>query len=344
MMASCAELFVRHGNINLRFRDHGWAVLGDGSGRPVDFHLGRLPALLRILANPGLAVGETYVEGDWEIDETDLARFLGYLLVNEAHVEGSTPIRALNEIRDMASHVFRTNNARQSRENASYHYDIGNDLYETFLGNEMVYSCAFFTPETQSLEAAQKNKLETTLDRLRVEHGMSVLDIGCGWGAMTRAIARRNAEAVGITLADRQLAWAEQHLPFDLRDRISYRLQDYRDHANANPEAYDRVVSVGMFEHVGRQHFVDYYKAISRMLKPGGLALVHNIIKPTRSQTNAWFRKYVFPGGQIPRLDDMTASAEAAKLVRPQEPFVHDGRQYATTLRHWRNRFNENFG
>jgi cyclopropane-fatty-acyl-phospholipid synthase len=226
---------------------------------------------------------------------------------------------------------------------AAHHYDIGNDLYEAFLDDQMVYSCAFFTLEAQSLDAAQRHKMELTLDRVRVRPGMRVLDIGCGWGALTRAIARRNAQAVGITLATRQLTLAEQCLPQDLRGRVSYRLEDYRRHAAENPAAYDRVVSIGMFEHVGRRHFVDYYEAINRLLKPGGRALVHSIIKPTRSPTNAWIKKYIFPGGQIPQLAEITASAKAAKLVLPHEPFVHEGSHYATTLRHWRRRFNDNF-
>lgn len=343
IMLGCAGALVRYGNINFHLRDEGRLSLGDGSGQPVEIYIKRLPALLRILVNPGLAIGETYVDGDWAVDEADLARFIGYLLVNEGYIEGSAPVRMLNALRDMALQAFHANTPQQSRENAAHHYDLGNDLYESFLDDEMVYSCAFFTREAQSLEAAQRNKLETALDRLQVEPGMCVLDIGCGWGAMTRVIARRDAKAVGITLAGEQLAWAERHLPTGMRDRISYRLQDYRHHAEESPEAYDRVVSIGMFEHVGQRHFIDYYKAINRMLKPGGRALVHSIIKPTRSRTNAWIAKYIFPGGMIPRLDDMTVSAEAAGLVLPHEPFVHEGRQYATTLRHWRKRFNENF-
>jgi cyclopropane-fatty-acyl-phospholipid synthase len=182
---------------------------------------------------------------------------LGCLLVNEGRIEALTPIRMLNDIRALAPRAFQANTARQSRRNAAHHYDIGNDLYETFLDDQMVYSCAFFTPEAQSLDAAQRHKMELTLDRVRVRPGMRVLDIGCGWGAMTRAIARRNAQAVGITLADRQLTLAEQCLPQALRGRVSYRLEDYRRHAAENPAAYDRVVSIGMFEHVGRRHFVD---------------------------------------------------------------------------------------
>ena len=342
-MVAGARLFVRSGSIELHFRDESPLPLGDGRGDAVKVYFNRLPALIRIMANPGLAIGETYVDGDWEVDDADLSRLLGCLLVNEGRIEALTPVRMLNDIRDLASRAFQANTPRQSRRNAAHHYDIGNDLYEAFLDDEMVYSCAFFTPETQSLDAAQRHKMELTLDRVQVGPGMRVLDIGCGWGAITRAVARRNAQAVGITLADRQLTLAEQRLPQALRGRVSYRLEDYRRHAAENPAAYDRVVSIGMFEHVGRRQFVDYYRAISRLLKPGGRALVHSIVKPTRSPTNAWLKKYIFPGGQIPQLAEITASAKAANLVLPHEPFVHEGHHYATTLRHWRRRFNDNF-
>jgi len=345
ILTNLAGLFIRQGNINIHiFEENEPCSVGDGKGEPVDIYFRRLPALVRILTNPGLAVGETYVDGGWDIEETDLTCFLGYLLVNEAHIEAMPPVQLLNRLRDAASLVFHANNSLRSRKNASHHYDLGNDLYETFLDEEMVYSCAFFTDEAQSLEDAQKNKLETTLNRLQIESGMNVLDIGCGWGAMTREIARRDARAIGITLSDEQLILAEQRLPSEFRDLVSYRLQDYRDYAEQNPETYDRVVSVGMFEHVGRRHFAEYFKAIFAMLKPGGRALVHSIVKPNRSPTNAWIAKHVFPGGLIPRISDMTDSAEAAGLELPCQPFVHEGHQYAATLRHWRKRFNRNFG
>jgi cyclopropane-fatty-acyl-phospholipid synthase len=343
MMVAGARLFVRSGSIELRFRDERPLLLGDGRDDAVKVCLSRLPALARIMANPGLAIGETYVDGDWEVDDAELTPLLGCLLVNEGRIEATMPVRMLNAIRDVASRVFQANTARQSRANAAHHYDIGNDLYEAFLDDEMIYSCAFFTSESQSLDAAQRHKMALTLDRAQVGPGMRVLDVGCGWGSVTRAIARRNAQAVGITLADQQLTLAGQRLPRDLHGRVSYRLEDYRRHAAENPAAYDRVVSIGMFEHVGRRHFVDYYRALNRLLKPGGRALVHSIVKPTRSPTNAWIKKYVFPGGQIPRLSEMTDSARAANLVLPHEPFVHEGSHYATTLRHWRRRFNDNF-
>ncbi|MEO3431351.1 cyclopropane-fatty-acyl-phospholipid synthase family protein [Pelagibius sp. CAU 1746] len=343
MMLGCAAVFVRHGNIRCRFREGQGVSLGDGRGRAVEIRIKNLPALCRIMVNPGLAIGETYVDGDWDVDDADLPRFISYLLVNEAKIEALAPIRMLNALRDRAAQVFHANTARRSRCNAAHHYDLGNDLYEAFLDDDMVYSCGFFTSEAQSLDAAQQNKLEVTLDRLQIGTGMRVLDIGCGWGAMTRAIALRDATAVGITLAEQQLALAEQRLPAALADKVSYRLQDYRDHAEENPETYDRVVSIGMFEHVGRRHFAGYFSAVNRLLKPGGRAAVHSIVKPTRSPMNAWLTKYIFPGGMIPQLAEITASAEAAGLRLPHEPFIHDGWQYAKTLRHWRKRFNDNF-
>ena len=343
IVMGCAAVFVRDGNINCYFREGEAVPLGDGRGNAVDVHIKKLPALFRIMLNPGLAIGETYVEGDWDVDDADLTRLIGYLLVNEGHIEALAPVRMLNALRDRASQVFRANTARRSRRNAAHHYDLGNDLYEAFLDDDTVYSCAFFTREAQSLDAAQQNKLDMTLDRLQVGTGMRVLDIGCGWGAMTRAIALRDAQAVGITLAEQQVALAQPRLPAALADKVSYCLQDYRDHAEENPEAYDRVVSIGMFEHVGRRHFAGYFSAVNRLLKPGGRALVHSIVKPTRSPMNAWLTKYIFPGGMIPHLTEMTASAEAAGLRLPHEPFIHDGWQYAKTLWHWRKRFNDNF-
>ena len=165
MMVAGARLFVRSGSIELRLRDESPLLLGDGRDEAVKVYLNRLPALARIMANPGLAIGETYVDGGWDVDDAELTPLLGCLLVNEGRIEATTPVRMLTGIRDVASRVFQANTARQSRANAAHHYDIGNDLYEAFLDDEMIYSCAFFTPEAQSLDAAQRHKMALTLDR-----------------------------------------------------------------------------------------------------------------------------------------------------------------------------------
>lgn len=337
------SLFCRNGNIRLRYRDRDDVTLGNGVGPTPEVTVNRLSALLRMAVRPDLAIGETYMEDGWKIDEKDLARLLGILMVNDQRLESSAPVRFILAVRGLIADILFTNNARRSRRNAAHHYDIGNDLYEAFLDEEMVYSCAFFSREGLSLEAAQRHKLELTLDRLMVEPDMRILDIGCGWGAMTRAIARRGANAVGITLAERQLELAEARAPEALRDRLDYRIEDYRHHAARHPDHYDRIVSIGMFEHVGARYFVDYFATVRQMLKPGGRALIHSIVKNTRSRTNAWIDRYIFPGGFIPRVEDMMTAARTAGLSLPIEPYLHDSRHYATTLRHWRERFNARY-
>ena len=338
-----AGWFCPHGRILVRYRDRGAFPLGRGDGPVPQVTIHDLSTVLRVLRNPGLSIGETFMEGGWDVSDDALAETLGILLVNQSHLEASLSARAFALVRDALTMPFRRNTAIRSRRNASHHYDLGNDLYRLFLDEEMIYSCAFFSREARSLEAAQRNKLATTLDRLDLEPDMKVADIGCGWGAMTRAIATRGAEAVGLTLADQQLALAKDRVPPEFSNRIRYHLQDYRHHAREFHEHYDRVVSIGMFEHVGRPHFNQYFSAVRDMLKPGGRAVIHSIVKKTRSPTNAWVQKYIFPGGYIPCLADLTNAAEHVGLAIWRAPFVHEGENYANTLREWRKRFNENY-
>ena len=162
------------------------------------------------------------------------------------------------------------------------------------------------------------------MDRLGVAPGMKVLDIGCGWGAVTRTIAERGAEAVGITLAYQQLELAKQRVPKHLQDLITYHLQDYRIHAAENIGRYDRVVSIGMFEHVGRRQFETYFASVQKLLKPGGRAVIHSIVRDMPSPTNEWVDKYISPSGYLPRIEDMSNSALAVGLEATNDPFVHE--------------------
>ncbi|MEM9684614.1 MAG: cyclopropane-fatty-acyl-phospholipid synthase family protein, partial [Pseudomonadota bacterium] len=177
------------------------------------------------------------------------------------------------------------------------------------------------------------------------EPGMFVLDIGCGWGEMTRVVTEKSKaqRVVGITLAEEQCKLARERVNPDHGNRLSYLLEDYRDHANRNAGSYDRIVSIGMFEHVGKHHFADYFRAIEGLLKPGGRAVVHSIIRPKPGYTSAWVDKYIFPGGYIPSLEEMTSSASGAGLTLIRDPFIHESFNYANTLRHWRKRFNDGF-
>jgi cyclopropane-fatty-acyl-phospholipid synthase len=337
-----AKPAFRKGRVEIAFRDEPPVILGDGTGAPCKVRINSARFLRRILPSPDLAIGEGYVDGEWELLEGDLAQFIGVLLRNDDDLRQRVTMKALSTIVQCLADPHKNNDPGYSRSNAAYHYDKGNDLYSSFLDEDMNYSCAFFERPDQDLRDAQLNKLRTTVRRLGVSAGMSVLDIGCGWGALTRTIARETEaeRVVGITLADEQYDLAEKRVDPEHGNRLRYLLEDYRDHAVRNAEAYDRIVSVGMFEHVGKHQFAQYFGAIKTMLKSGGSALVHSIIRPHEGWTSPWVDQYVFPGGYIPMLAEIVASATKAGLRLTAEPFVHDSFNYATTLRHWRRRFN----
>ncbi|MBO89733.1 MAG: hypothetical protein CMP14_09450, partial [Rickettsiales bacterium] len=252
LLTSFIGKFVREGRIELTLKKNPPAVLGVGKSPPIAISINRTSSILKLLMHPDLAFGEAYVDRNLDIRDEDLVDFIGILLRNDALLEETRFIRGLNRVRTAFDEVFRVNTFRRSRNNASHHYDIGNDLYSSFLDDEMLYSCAFFQTEAQNLADAQINKLNISLDRLNVLPGSQVLDIGCGWGAVTRKIAGRNAFAVGITLSEQQLQLAIERVPEQHRNRIRYELCDYRDHALKNSLVYDRIISIGMFEHVGR--------------------------------------------------------------------------------------------
>ena len=335
---------LRSGGFSAAYRDGPAVAVGNDDGR-FSVRVNSAQFLRHILPSPDLAVGEGYMNGDWELRNGDLAQFIGLLLQNEVVLEKSVIATSFRTIVQCLADPHRINDPRDSRRNAAHHYDIGNDLYRAFLDEGMNYSCAFFEHPEQSLADAQINKLRTSIGRLSVEPGMFVLDIGCGWGALTRMIAEETSaeRVVGITLAEEQCKLARARIAARHANRLSYLLEDYRNYARHSAECYDRIISIGMFEHVGRRHFVDYFRAIAAMLKPGGRALVHSIMRPVPGYTSPWIDKYVFPGGYIPTLQETVNSAKAAGLILPREPYIQDSFHYANTLRHWRRRFNENY-
>lgn len=334
--------FVRRGRLEITYRDLAEAQFGDESGPRYRVRLESLRAIPRIVRNPDLKCGESYMDGQWSVDEGDLAGLIGLFLRNYNNAEGHPVGWAIWKGRGLLARN-RSNNPEKSRRNAAHHYDIGNDLYEAFLDEGMNYSCAFFERPGQSLRDAQLNKLRTTVKRLGVEPGMTVLDIGSGWGELTRVVAGET-EAVrvtGITLAENQLRMARERADAMPGRRPEYRLVDYRDHAAQNPGSCDRVVSVGMFEHVGRRHLAEYFDAVRRLLRDDGRALVHSIMRPVPVETSSWILKYIFPGAYIPTLEMTVAAAQQAGLELAHAPFIHESFNYAETLRRWRHNFNQ---
>jgi cyclopropane-fatty-acyl-phospholipid synthase len=334
--------FAGQGSLRLNYRGQAEIEFGDGMGPHFRVRLNSLRTIFRIIRNPELGCGESYMDEGWVLEQGDLGGFLKMMCRNQDAASLSIPGRALRTA-SMLLFRDRRNNPRKSRRNVAHHYDIGNDLYEGFLDEGMNYSCAFFAEPDQPLRDAQLNKLRTTIARLGVPDGARVLDIGSGWGELTRLIAAETgaSQIVGVTLAEKQRDLARQCASAMPGNKPDYRLVDYRVHAADNPEAYDRIVSIGMFEHVGAKHFVDYFDAIRGMLADGGQALVHSIMRKERSDTSPWFQKYIFPGGYIPTLEDTVAAAREAGLELAHEPFIHESFHYAETLRHWRRNFNE---
>lgn len=342
ILAPIIGAFGRHGRLRLNYRDLAEANFGDGDGPQYQVGLDSLSPLFRILRNPDLGCGESYIDGGWNVERGDLAGLLNIFCRNHAAMKHSVRGRIIRA----AIKPFgrsRANDPDKSRNNAAHHYDIGNDLYAAFLDEGMNYSCAFFETPDQSLRDAQLNKLRTTTRRLGIEADMRVLDIGCGWGELTRTIVDETeaAAVMGITLAENQLALARERAGDRLRRTLDYQLVDYRLHADRAPGTYDRVVSVGMFEHVGPKNFTAYFRAVRKLMKDDGRALVHSIMRPTRANTSAWILKYIFPGGYIPTLEDTIVAARQAGLELAHEPFIHDSFHYAETLRRWRHNFNE---
>ena len=224
-----------------------------------------------------------------------------------------------------------------SRRNVAHHYDLSNDLYKLFLDSDRQYSCAYFTHPTATLEEAQEAKRRLIIAKLRLQPGQKVLDIGCGWGGLALNIAREaDVEVTGITLSEQQLAVARQRAEEEqLSHRVKFILADYR-HLT---ERFDRIVSVGMFEHVGVGHYRTFFRRMGELLNETGLALLHAIGRSYGSgATNAWIRKYIFPGGYSPALSEVLKAVEVSGL-RATDIEILRPTHYAETLRHWRMRF-----
>ncbi len=231
------------------------------------------------------------------------------------------------------------NPATQSRRNVAHHYDLGDKLYGLFLDKDWQYSCAYFPTGSETLEEAQIAKKRHIAAKLMMDRpDLTVLDIGCGWGGMGLTLARDyGARVTGVTLSTEQLARARQRAQeAGLSDRVKFELLDYRDPSLIGP--FDRIVSVGMFEHVGINHYDTFFHHVRRLLAPTGVSLIHAIGRSDRpSTTNPWINRYIFPGGYSPSLSEVFPAVERSKLIATDVEILR--LHYADTLRHWRRRF-----
>jgi cyclopropane-fatty-acyl-phospholipid synthase len=306
--------------------------------RPLDVVIRLHGALTpyRLMLDPHRYVGEAYMNGELTIEQGDLWDFLEVVGYNfeDAGPEITHPLALMAN--DALRRLQQRNDLKRSRRNVAHHYDLSEDLYRLFLDTDMQYSCAYFRSPDDTLEQAQLAKKEHIASKLLLEPGMRVLDIGCGWGGMALFLARTyGARVTGVTLSKEQLAVARARARTQgLEDRVSFELIDYR----AIGGQFDRIVSVGMFEHVGVPQFDRYFRTLQERLTPDGVALIHSIGRMRGpSRTSGFIRRYVFPGGYIPALSEVMPSVERSGLWLTDCEILR--LHYAETLRHWRNRF-----
>ncbi|MCO6383429.1 cyclopropane-fatty-acyl-phospholipid synthase family protein [Oceanicola sp. 502str15] len=327
---------IADGLLVLKWPDGSTSRYGPGGEIEVKGHLKDESILRDIALRPQLAIGEGYMDGRLVLENDDCYGFLA-LMVRNLH-RGTMPpwFRAADSLRIATRALATRNGVARSGRNVRHHYDISDDLYARMLGEDMQYSCAYFARPGLSLEQAQAAKKAHIAGKLLLEPGMRVLDIGCGWGGMAMTLVRDyGARVVGVTLSENQLATARARAEkAGLAGQVEFRLMDYRK----LDERFDRVVSVGMLEHVGLPQFPTYFQRVHDLLAPGGVALIHaigNLAKP--HATSPWLAKYIFPGGYIPAQSELAPAIEKARLATTDLE-VWRG-HYGPTLHAWRDRF-----
>lgn len=335
-MSIAARLFERHikkGQLQVTFPDGSQASFGRGAPSAA-WTIRSSSALRKMLANPGLNLGETYINEDWELEEGSLHDLITILRVN---LEQATSRMRKNPLLDtLITALGSINTMATSRRNVSHHYDLDESLFRAFLDRNMHYSCAYFEHEDQSLEDAQNAKAQHILNKLQVREGQHVLDIGSGWGSLAMYLAENaGVRVTGVTLSTEQLRVArEEARRRGLDNLVQFELKDYRD----VKESFDRIVSVGMFEHVGKAYYAKFFDQVGARLKKGGVALLHTIgstLPP--SPTNPWITRHIFPGGYIPSLSEVTPVVESSQVDMTDLEILRN--HYAFTLREWGKRF-----
>lgn len=289
-------------------------------------------AALAIAANPELALGEAFMDGTFRIEGGDIYDFLQLTTSQLALRPRSPRLTLMQRIRRGAE---QANDRLHARNNVHHHYDLTVDFYRLFLDQDLQYSCAFFETPDATLEQAQVAKKRRLIDKLLLQPGQSVLDIGCGWGGLGLSMAERGGRVTGVTLSTEQHRTANARAAErGLADRAEFRLQDYRD----LNQTFDRIISVGMFEHVGTPNYQEYFDTVARLLDDDGVAMIHSIgRKSPPSRTQPFIRKHVFPGGYIPALSEVLPAIERSGLWVTDMEILR--LHYAETLRNWRERF-----
>ncbi len=307
-----------------------------GKGDDFKLHFKNREVLKKVFFDAPLGFGEGYMNGDIEV-EGDLRQVVRIGFLSDRLQEKTKQVL----FNTLKLNVLQRNSKRADKRNIAHHYDLGNDFYQLWLDSKMMYSCAYFKNDRDSLEQAQIQKIHLCCQKLQLQPDERLLDVGCGWGSLLINAAKDfGIQGVGITLSKEQLEFGRQQLKKEgVQDRVHLEYLDYRDLSSLN-ETFDKVVSVGMFEHVGKGNMRRFLESVRSVLRPEGLLLLHTIGKTVEEPTNSWIRKYIFPGCHLPDLGSILRNSTSLGLnfIDCENMRIH----YSKTLDNWGERFEKN--
>ncbi len=325
---------LKEGRLTVISPDGSRETFGTG-GKALTIRLADRRVVFDLARNPRLGLGKAYMDGRLTIEDGNILDLVELVTSNNRWEKGGQGRKLLGRGKNRLKSLFRRNPAKRARSNVAHHYDIGNAFYRLFLDDDLQYSCAYFTDPANSLEQAQSDKKAHIAAKLALKPGQRVLDIGCGWGGTALYLhAKCGVDVLGITLSEKQLKFARRRADeAGVADHVKFELIDYR----ALEGRFDRIVSIGMFEHVGAAHYDEFFAKCRDLLADDGVMLLHTIGKFGKaSAPDPFTDKYIFPGYHVPSLSQMTAASEKARLMAADVEMLR--LHYALTLRHWLQR------
>ena len=333
--------FILYGKLDIEIgNDPVKSIVGQLDGPNIHIQILNLKHLFLIVRSPELSFGELYMNKELKIKKGNLEDLMKFLMLNYNSWQSTNLGKIRKYLNDLKNFFSTFNPIKKAKRNAAHHYDLNDDLFESFLDKKRQYSCGYFHSKNESLEDAQINKVSRLVAKLQINKGNTVLDIGCGWGGLGLSIYNCNPSTriTGITLSEKQHIYFNQLIKKNkLTGKVECLLKDYRELDNE----YDRIVSVGMLEHVGHHNFEKFFQFIENHLKPKGVAVIHSIGRyGLPAHTNPWLEKYIFPGGYLPTFSQMTHAIEktSLKITDIEVMRLH----YAETLKKWREKFFKN--
>ncbi|MDB9750390.1 cyclopropane-fatty-acyl-phospholipid synthase family protein [Candidatus Pelagibacter ubique] len=327
------KLFQKDGFLLIDANSNKYIIGTPKNNKPIIVKILDKKLHYKLFFRPDLYFGEAYSNGDIQIENGSLTDFLDIALMNIGRGELNFFSMLINKVYGSYRYLTNFNFIKKSKMNVAHHYDLSDELYSLFLDPKKQYSCGYFINENDTLEDAQNNKIQHIIKKLNIKPNQKVLDIGCGWGSLAIDIAKsNNCEVTGITLSENQFNYCvKKAKKLNLENQVTFKLIDYRQ----LDEKFDRIVSVGMFEHVGRKFYKNFFKKIDNLLKDDGVSLVHTIgsVNPPRDP-HPWITKYIFPGGYTPSLSEVVTPVEKAGLIVSDIEVLK--LHYSHTLRHWK--------